>query len=415
MLESLKKIDLAGFMTACWQVKFKREREQYVARSPFRNESSASFYVTRKQDGHWVFYDHGSGDSGTIIDAVMAYEGITDVGQGIKKAKELVAETGLLLANEPKIQDVTAKMTPESLHKQLIGNEPEPVRTYLLGRGIAADLVDELINHRIALLNRVQKTDYCCLALHDADGQLVGLFNRKIKGPSHREKFLIGEQHAFCLDWEGVRQASRVIICEGIIDCLSMLTLDRAACVLGLPGVNFNLRRLGPLAPGALLIEAFDRDEAGRAAAKRLIHQFPEHRVEHFDHQGACDVNELLCSEKKDLAEQKLSLQSRVEIAMSNNSSRKAAQQYGVHHSRVCAIRKDAAKILEQVWEQRRPGRKAEAAPSEEHESLQRRFQEMKHEYELLQMRSEWQKLELKMAKDREVEAGRLKKKRRRK
>lgn len=416
MLDTLKKIDLVAFMSACWQVEFKREGKQYVGRSPFREEASASLYVSKKEDGHWVYCDHGSGDGGTIIDAVMAYEGCKDVGQAVKRAKELVDNVGLLPGDCRRVQEKTSKPNLENLVRKLRVNDREVVRGYLMERGIAAELVDELISSDVAMLNRVEDTDYCCMAVHDTDGRLRGLYNRKIKGRSSREKFLLGEQHVFCLDWKQIPRASQVIICEGIIDAISIRTLDRDACILALPGANFKLENLPSLGPEVRLIEAFDRDKAGRGVAARLRQRYPRHTIDEFDHQGAHDVNELLCSGKETTGREKLSLENRIRIALSDSSSRKAAEQHGVHHSRVCAIRKDAATTLQEVWKERRPGPKAKPHPTPDQESLEQQLQEMKHEKELLEMRTQWLELQLKMAERRNQttdQAG--KKKRRRK
>jgi len=97
MLETLKKVNLAEFMSACWDVKFECKGRQFVARSPFREEKNPSLYVRQEKDKHWVYYDHGNGSSGTIIDAVMEYEGYgDDVSRGILRAKQLSEEAGLL-------------------------------------------------------------------------------------------------------------------------------------------------------------------------------------------------------------------------------------------------------------------------------------------------------------------------------
>jgi len=413
MLESLKKMNLVEFMTRCWETEFKRQGTRYMAHSAFRKESTPSMYVSRKKDGHWVFCDHGSSAEGTIIDAVMARDGHQDVGLAIKTAKQLAEEVGLLeraYADRP--TEKSPRMKLETLFEKFCGNDTAAVREYLIGRGLAIGLVDDLIARKVVLLNRFEESEYCCFAVRDMKGKLRGLFNRKIKGAACRERFLIGEQHVFCSNWGQVAQASRITICEAIIDALSMQTLH-GGCVLATSGANFDLGRIPNLPAGTLLVEAFDRDQAGRAAAQRLKGQFPSHQVTHFDLQGAHDVNALLCGVKKVKPGQKLSIENRVDIALSGKPSREQATASGVHHSRVCDIRKDAAETLKHIWEQRRPGRQAKPGPSAEVQAFQESNEAITRKMELLQMRNDWLELELKMQGDRTKAAAHKKKVRR--
>lgn len=383
MIEALKRINLMEFMSRCWQTQFTREGRSYVALSPFRRETKASLYVHQMEDGHWVYCDHGGGHGGTIIDAVMAYDGHPDVGLAVRTARRLAAEAGLLPPGFPEGGANHGRPDLEGLLGQLSGNDPGPARDYLRERGIALALVDELIARRVVVLNRVQESNYCCVAVRDAEGRLRGLFNRKIDGPAERDRFLLGEQHPFCPDWPKLAQALRVHLCEAIIDALSVLTLEPGACVLALPGVHYDLERLdclpAPLRAG--LVEAFDADEAGREAAERLRRRFPEQEIERFALSGAHDVNELLCRGPLPGLPRpgKMSVQDRVDIARSEQPSRELADRYGVHHSRICHIRHEAREILTEEWAERRPGRKASPAPPVEVETLRRELAEMKH------------------------------------
>ncbi len=414
MLEALKQINLLDFMSRCWGTDFKREGRRHVALSPFREENTPSMYVSRKEDGHWVFCDHGSSAEGTIIDAVMARDGHQDVGLAVKTAKKLAEESGLLAWSNPDPPPEKPRGKLETLFKKFCGNDTGPAREYLVGRGLSVKLVDDLIADKQVLVNHFEESDYCCFAVRDAKGELHTLFNRKIKGPAWREKFLIGKQHVFCSDWNQVARAPRITICESIIDALSVQTLH-GGCVLAIPGVNFNLRELPDLPTEACLVEAFDADQAGRAAAEQLRNQYPG-RISHFDLQGADDVNALLCGRQEVKSRQKLSLENRVEIALSGTTSREQAAASGVHHSRVCDIRKDAVETLTRVWEKRRPGRRAKPEPSPE-VALEQREEARFREMELLQMRNDWLELELKMLNDRFKAAAVVtpKKKRRRK
>ncbi|MCP4409911.1 MAG: hypothetical protein GY807_19635 [Gammaproteobacteria bacterium] len=418
MIEALKQIDLREFMSRCWQTRFQKEGKHYVARSPFREEKRPSLYVSREADGHWVYFDHGSGRGGTVIDAVMEYEGDDDTGRAIGTATRMAQEVGLLAqrrepCERPEKQDL------EGLFKKFCEHDTTLVGDYLVGRGIAAELVERLISSGVVVLNRLQGSAYCCFAVRDAKGELRSLYNRKINGSAKRQKFLLGEQYPFCLDWKKSAEAAKIYLCEGIIDALSLLTLEENACVLGLPGIHYVAKAEDWLPPKAVLVEAFDEDEAGREAAKGLRQAFPNRAIERFDLKGTHDVNQLLCSgPREDRSAGKLSLDDRITVALSDKSSRELANQYGVHHSRICRIRNEASATLKEAWSQRRRGRQAKPKPSEEVANVRGELAESKRLSELQAMRIDWLELQVKMAEKRIEEAARKgkarKKKRRR-
>ncbi|MCP4408619.1 MAG: hypothetical protein GY807_12810 [Gammaproteobacteria bacterium] len=415
MIEALKQIDLREFMSRCWQTRFQKEGTHYVALSPFREEKTPSLYVSREKDGHWVYFDHGSGRGGTVIDAVMEYEGDDDLGRAIGTATRMAQEVGLLAkkwepCGRPEKQDL------EGLFKKLREHETTLVGDYLVGRGIAAELVERMISSGVVVLNRLHGSAYCCFAVRDAKGGLRSLYNRKINGSAKREKFLLGEQYPFCLDWKKSAEAVKIYLCEGIIDALSLLTLEEDACVLGFPGVHCVPKADDWLPSKAVLVEAFDEDEAGREAAKGLRQSFPNRAIERFDLRGTHDVNQLLCSgPREDRSPGKLSLEDRIAVALSDKSSRELANEYGVHHSRICRIRNEATTTLKQVWSQRRRGRQAKAKPSEEVESVRGELAETKRLSELQAMRIDWLELQVKMAEKRIEEAARKGKARKKK
>jgi DNA primase len=415
MIEALKQIDLTEFMSRCWQTRFQKQGKKFVALSPFRKENSPSLYVSREKDGHWVYFDHGSGCGGTLIDAVMEYEGHHDTGQAIRVATRMAEDAGLLSkGSEP--SRPSEKQDLEGLFKSLCSQETKGIRDYLIGRRISPELVDRMISSRVVASNRLDGNEYCCFAVRDASGKLRSLYNRKIKGSGKREKFLLGEQYPFCLNWKEVGGATKVYLCEGIIDALSLATLEEGACVVGYPGAHYDPKRHDCPRAKATLIEAFDEDEAGRRAAKRLKEAFPQRAIERFNLKGARDVNELLCLGcGKDRSTGKLSVADRVAVILSDKSSRELEGIYGVDHSRICQIRKEGVAILEEAWAQRRRGRKPKPKPSEEVESMQRELAETKHQAELQAMRIDFLELQIEQEEKRTEEAARKSKARKKK
>ena len=422
-VDELKRVDLVKLLGRAWALSFHREGSCFAALSPFGRESVPSFHVACAADGHWVYCDHSDGSSGSIIDLMMRRDQTRDFGLACEAARRLVQAAGVgcaaVPAAVPEPAPAGAEPDWEWLYRRLRSDDASPCRQYLTGRGLDQDLVGALIDAGLVVLNRMDGSRYCCFAVRDAAGGLRSLFNRRIDGPSEREKFLLGRQYPFCPDWEHLARADAVHLCEGIIDALSVLTLLPEAAVMALPGAQFDLSRL-ELPAGARLIEAFDTDAAGQAAARRLRERFPEHRIERFDLPGGGDVNECL-QRRAWMSEEvrgtaRLSARDRVAIAFSNRPSRELARQYGIHHSRVCDIRNEADAILAEVWDGRRPGRKPAPAPPEEAE-LTAKVVDLQRRLDLLTMRKEWLDLQLEMheRRDAEVESGEARRKRKKK
>ena len=404
-IDDLKRVDLVALLSRVWDMSFRPEGGVFVALSPFAAESRPSFHAARAADGHWVYCDHSACSSGSIIDLLMHKLGSNEVARACTEARRLVLAAGL--AAEPAsapAEPAVGGQSWEWLYGRLRGNDASPCGQYLAGRGMDQALIDRLIARGTIVLNRVDGSRYCCFAVRDAGGVLQSLFNRRIDGPAEREKFMVGRQAPFCADWTGLPEARSVYLCEGIIDALSLLTLRPDAAVLGLPGANANLSDL-PLPNDAHVIEAFDADSAGRAAAERLRAAFPGRTIESFDLSGAGDVNEYLRKRHGMSAEvrgtAKLSVRDRVAIALSDKPSRELARQYGIHHSRVCDIRNEADTILGTVWASRQPGRTPNPEPSEEVVRKDLELKQLRRDFDLLTMRKEWLDLQLQMQEKR--------------
>ena len=68
--EQAKEIDLIEYLASINHQPVKIRNNDYWYLSPFRNERTASFKVNRKAN---VWFDHGEGIGGTIIDFGMRY------------------------------------------------------------------------------------------------------------------------------------------------------------------------------------------------------------------------------------------------------------------------------------------------------------------------------------------------------
>lgn len=79
--ERARQIDLVEYLTTLGHYPTKIHNNEFWYLSPLRNEKTPSFKINRKMN---VWYDHGSGKGGNIIDFGKVYYGCT-VGQLLKK------------------------------------------------------------------------------------------------------------------------------------------------------------------------------------------------------------------------------------------------------------------------------------------------------------------------------------------
>jgi len=423
-IEELKRVDLVELLSRTWNMSFKNEDGCFVALSPFCAERNPSFYVACAGDGHWVFCDHSDGSNGTIIDLMMRKFRTHDFDAACEQARQLVHEAAMSPSLVPVAGQASSETDWEWLYEQLQRNDATICRQYLVERGLDEELVDHLIADGVNVLNCVDASRYCCFAVRNAHGHLQSLFNRRIDGPSERDKFLLGRQYPFCMDWDRLAQANVIYVCEGIVDALSLLTLTPEACVVALPGTNCDFSGL-PLPANTPLIEAFDADAAGRSAAAQLQKHFPKQTIQRFDLMGANDVNDYL-QERKWMSEEteevekpcgngKLSVKDRIAIALSDWPSRALARKYRVHHSRICDIRNEADTILNQAWADRHPGPKPKPVPSPDFQETKRELKKVTRELDMANMRKDWLMLQLDVHKQRDLEVERKQRRNKRK
>jgi len=404
-LEELKRVNLVTVLTQEWKMSFHREGAGFAAHSPFREEANASFYVEVRQDGHWVYCDHLDGNDGSIIDLMMRQLGTNDFRTACNAAHALAERSGISVT--PVGCDARAESGRdwEPLYSKLRGRDAVPCLEYLSVRGIEENLVRRLIADGVIVLNIMDGSRYCCFAVRDGDGKLQSLFNRKINGPAERERFLLGHAHPFCPDWKSLANASAVHVCEAIIDALSILTLHPDACVLTIPGANFDLSRLD-LPTDTPLIDAFDNDEAGRAAGDRLGQQCSQRPVRRFEMDDFHDVNDYLLNSEGDHADAcRLTPEDRLAIGMDLRPSRVIAAEYGVHHSHICNIRSEAAEVLREYWSSKRVGRKAQSVSDQDSEEAKELLGEQTRRADFLDMRNDWLELQNKFLQERADEA----------
>ena len=402
-LEQIKSVDMVGLLTRLYGMEFEKVGAEYVAFSPFQQETKPSFFV-RQVDGRWLFKDFSSGHGGSLIDFVQIKENIEEVSAGIAHLRSLLE--GRVQCQRPAPSPLPKSRSSydiEVVYERIKKNDVTVSREYLDKRGVCGDLVEELVRTEILLHNRYQNKSYCCFAVRDEQGQLQALDNHEVDGPA---KFVLGKKEAFSLDWEGLSKAHTVFITEGIIDYLSVKTLEGSEWLgLSMMG-NIALFSAEVLTGARRIISALDSDDGGLSGFLDLLEMYPDKQIEVYDLEGYNDANELLGAARQQKrtrlnAKRKLELY-RAFVRSSNRSE--LARKWGVDRSYMYEIVRECEQMILEGFEDREPGRKPAGKPRNVEQAWDRIEQlEREKHHEMLEKqtyyaRSEFLKLRLKYA-----------------
>lgn len=311
-IEEIKSLHMVEFLTHQYGLDFKPLGNQYICLSPFTEEKKPSFTVGQF-NGHWLFKDFSSGHGGSLIDFVLLKENYENVGQSLAHLRRAIIGDKLdwlesqrsgsgMVENENEKEKKKkgggngGDYNLNYIYRKLSINEKEVCQEYLSRRGIGQELISELSNRGILLHNLYKGHSYCCFAVFDHHGELRCLDNHQVESKgTGKGKFVLGQKHLFSLDWAVLPGAQKVFISEGIIDYLSIKTLEP-----GLPGVallgnalNFDESQL-QFQSTTVIISALDCDAGGIRALLSLKEKYPQQEISPYNLAGCNDPNEYL-------------------------------------------------------------------------------------------------------------------------
>jgi len=404
-VESLKGLNLVDFLTEHYHMKFRHVGSQYVCPSPFREEKKPSFFV-RLVGGHWLFKDFSSDMGGSIIDFVRIKENLAGFTEALAYLQRMVSSISMKPVDDamPEGSESMSENGQPSydvarLQEKFKGNDVSVCRQYLLNRGISEGLISTLVEEDIVLHNRYRDRSYCCFAVRNQQGELLCLDNHQVDGP---DKFVLGRKGVFSMEFEALSRTEKIFVAEGIIDYLSMKTLEADACWPGMAllgnQVVFDKELIGS---AQIIVSGLDHDDGGFSAFLDLKDRFPQCRIEAYALEGHNDPNELLMAVREGTGRK---------LSPTSNKS-ELARQWGVDRSYMYEIAGECEKAALESLSGRRAGRKPQGKPTSLEEA-QKRIEELEAAYEkearekeLLYCRSEFLKLDLKWAKIDAAEA----------
>lgn len=359
--EAIKCLNLVDFLSLHYGLQFRPSGQGAVCRSPFTADRHPSFFV-RLVDGHWLFKDFSSGLGGSLIDFVQKIEGLSDLSEVFRKIEQLVGRPfSHGDTSHPAVEEHDRGYDVDTLYSRFQGEDPAPCRRYLVGRGIDPALVDDLIIDGEVVHNRYQGRSWCCFAVRDGHGRLQCLDNHEIDGPG---KFVLGVKSIFSRDWPLLKGSAEVFVCEGIIDYLSIKTLEKDP----LPGFallgNQLLFARDLLAGCKRIVAALDEDRGGSSALYDLMEAYPDQEITVYDLQGYKDPNELLQAGAG--ARQRLTAEDRLKLYEEfQRADNKAAlaRKWGIDRSYMYQLVKECRQMLFSSLRDRSPGRKPAGQP----------------------------------------------------
>jgi len=309
-IERIKKeVDLAGLVRSKGIALKKHGSKDLVAKSPFTDEKTPSFIVTPSKN---LWHCMSSGKGGSVIDFVMAYDGLS-----FRHAFEVLADGSFskLTGNGrpvgqstvPKLDNPLDAEDDAGLMRQVIDyyhgrlHENPAALEYLHTRGISEEAIkqfkigfaDRTLGLRLpeknrkegaAIRERLQRLGIYresghehfngCVVfpIEDGKGRVSEIYGRKtVRGQKTgiHHLYLPGP-HVGLLNWEAF--ASReIIICESVIDALTFWSagIRNVTTIYGTEGFTDELEETLLKEKTRRVYLAYDRDEAGNRAASR--------------------------------------------------------------------------------------------------------------------------------------------------
>ena len=292
-IEEAKSIRIADYLYSLGYSPVKQQGINLWYKSPFREESEASFKVNTERE-QW--YDFGLGKGGNIISLAAHLYATDHVPYILKRIAEQTPHVRPVSFSFPQ-----CRTEPSFQHLEVRDLTHPALLRYLQGRGINIELAKR----------------ECCEVRYQTDGKpyfAVGFPNRS-GGYEIRNKFFKG-----CIapkDITHIRQAQTKETCylfEGFMDYLSFLTLRLERCP-GRPeldGQDYIVlnstaslsKAIHPLGDYEHIHCFLDNDKAGMEAVQELREEYGM-RIRDASHiyGGYNDLNDFLCGKRSGQAE----------------------------------------------------------------------------------------------------------------
>ncbi len=279
-ISEVKQLDLVDFLAFLGFHPAKVRNQDYWYLSPLRDELNASFKVDRKLN---VWYDHGDGRGGTIIDFGMAFYKC-DIPIFLSKFAHELSFHGQLGQHHAPAQ---ASHEEPKIHIRAERPITAPALIdYLDRRGIPLELANRYCRE---VVYRLGKKDFYAIGFKNDKGGFE-LRNALIKlSNSPKWITLIPED------------SRELRVFEGSFDFLSFKVLEKRfglppSSYLILNSVAFLRESIPVIRQYSSVTLYLDHDATGRRATEKVIQEHPAARDGNDFYKGAKDLNEWFVS-----------------------------------------------------------------------------------------------------------------------
>ena len=261
-----KSIPLEEILGKYGHVAVHRRGTDIWYRSPFRAEETPSFVVNARKN---VWYDHGEGRGGTVIDIVSRLSGETSIASVLKLVSDLVGGSVAVVSREVVIgkgregERVLPVGDAELSHPALV--------KYLQGRAIPSEFASRYVRE---VRYRVGEKNYFGIGFKNESG------GYEVRNPYF--KGCIGAKDISVVPAEN---SGIINVFEGFMDFLSWPLLSgegyQRETALVLNSVSLVSRAVSYFQthPFEEIRLFLDRDEAGRTAERHLREALPSCRI----------------------------------------------------------------------------------------------------------------------------------------
>ena len=276
-----------------WGYNAKWSSDKLIAASPFRHDSTPSFFVNLEGEYAGVFGDSGAVDdeytSGGFV-KLLAYLR----GEGERETAEyLLTEYGRLYTDIEDIRLPEIRLKQRTVYRTLAPNiVTQAVSPYLSTRGIS----DEA-QRQYAVGYNADNPGFTAIPWYTADERLANVKYRSTRGKTffYEKGATPIRQLVYGLSVVNETNAELAVLCEGEIDALSWATAGIPAIACG--GSSISNEQIDAIkrSPIRKLLVGGDNDPAGERLNKEIIRRLGGHvELYSVDYESYSDANEYL-------------------------------------------------------------------------------------------------------------------------
>lgn len=290
--EQANQIDLVDYLQSIGHEPSKISGNDYWYLSPLRNEKEPSFKVNRSKN---VWYDHGLGKGGSLVDFAMEYYHCNNIGEALQKLSFFQGQNFLQYSyDRPPFHS-----SQESIFKQ--GDTRETaIRIIAAKQPVSDPMLCRYLKQR-----KIEKSiaDKYCYEVQFKNGGndkiyiAVG-FKNNVGGYELRNEYFKGSSSPKYITYQD-NGANKITVFEGFFDFMSYQTIHRnqqqdLTNFLVLNSLSFFERSLLLMEKHESIHLYLDQDEAGRKNTKLALKRSPDFKDESKLYRRYKDLNDWL-------------------------------------------------------------------------------------------------------------------------